>query len=543
LAWFIEDFALLAVILRAATLSLQSLLLGGILFTLLALPERTAAAPALLRSCRWIARFGLAITVPLILTVAIDSAVLTGTTDLHLSALVTAGYFLSGALSVLAALAIYIIARRQATSSFRGLHLLWIPFAALLVTAVCSSHAVSRLEHRLLLGLLTALHQVAAAAWIGGLAFLLISLGAHEDIATSRIMLRRFARIGLIAAALLIGSGICLSLYYVGSWPALYGTAYGFMLMVKVALLCSLLLLAALNWSLSRSVDGSAYRFGANALLLVRRMAEVETAIGFTIVLAASSLTSQPPAVDLLEGRLTGQEIVQRFTPQVPRFTSPRVGDLAPATPLDVAVRDYDNAERAAAHQERDPDIAWSEYSHHWAGVILLCIGLGAFLSHFRRFSWTRHWPLGFIALAIFSFLRGDPENWPLGPISFWKSFYDPEVLTHRLYDVIFIFYAIFEWGVQTGKLKSHRAARVFPVMLALGGAGLLLHNHALGNAKDELLIEMSHNAMGVLAVFAGLGRWLELQLPESSARRFAGRLWPLFLILIGCLLLTYREA
>jgi len=371
----------------------------------------------------------------------------------------------------------------------------------------------------------------------------LISLAATEDMATSRIMLRHFARIAITGAAVLIGTGICLSLYYVGSWPALYGTAYGFMLMVKAALLCSLLLLGALNWSLSRNVDGSAYKLGANALLLVRRMVEVETAIGFTIVLAASSLTSQPPAVDLVEGRLTAQEIVQRFTPRIPRFTSPPVSDLAPATPLDVAVRDYDNAERAAAHQQRDPDIAWSEYSHHWAGIIVFCIGLGAFLSSFPRFRWARHWPLGFIALAIFSFLRGDPENWPLGPISFWKSFYDPEVLTHRLYDVIFVVYAAFEWGVQTGRLTSRWAARVFPVMLALGGAGLLLHNHALGNVKDELLIEMSHNAMGVLAVFAGVGRWLEVQLPESHARRVAGHLWPLFLILIGCVLLNYREA
>jgi putative copper resistance protein D len=103
--------------------------------------------------------------------------------------------------------------------------------------------------------------------------------------------------------------------------------------------------------------------------------------------------------------------------------------------------------------------------------------------------------------------------------------------------------YAGFEWGVQTGRLTSRWAARVFPVMLALGGAGLLLHNHALGNVKNELLIEMSHNAMGILAVFAGLGRWLEISLPESRARRITAHVWPVFLILIGVCLLNYREA
>jgi putative copper resistance protein D len=554
LLWFVQDFALLAVILRAITLSLQTLLLGGILFTLLILPAGPANQPAWLRCRCWIGRFGLAMTVPLLLSTAIDSALLMGTTELHLRDLLMADYVLWGAAAILAALAIYVIVRadirsdiradaRAGTASRRRLHWLWAPAAVLLLAAVSSSHAVSRLDHRVPLSLLTGLHQAGAAAWVGGLAFLLIALAATKDDTAAGILLRRFVWIAATGAATIITTGIWLSLYYVGSWPALYGTAYGVMLIVKATLLCSLLLLGGLNWALARQRGDWAHKLGTSALLLVRRLAEVETAIGFTIILAASSLTSQPPAIDLVDGRLTGLEIIQRFTPIAPRFTSPPVGELAPATPLDIAVPDYDNAERAAAHQDRDPDIAWSEYSHHWAGIILLIIGIGALLSSFPRLRWARHWPLGFVALAIFAFLRGDPENWPLGPISFWKSFYDPEVLTHRIYYVIFLFYAGFEWGVQTGRLTSLWTARVFPVMLALGGAGLLLHNHAMGNEKNELLIEISHNAMGILAVFAGLGRWLEIQLPESRARRVTAHSWPVFLILIGCLLMNYREA
>ena len=544
--WFVQDFALLAVIVRAVTLSLQTLLLGGVLFTLVVLPVGAANQLAWLRCRCWIGRFALAMMVPLLLSIAIDSALLMGTTELRLRDLLTADYVLSGVAAIVAALVTYWIVRanvRSASQSRAGLRWLWLPVAVLLVTAVWSSHAVSRLEHRAMLATLTGLHQAGAAVWIGGLAFLLIALAATENETAAGILLRRFAWIAVTGAAVIISTGVWLSLYYVGSWPALYGTAYGAMLLVKVVLLVSLLLLGGLNWALTRRGGGWARKLGMNALLLVRRLAEVEVAIGFTIILAASSLTSQPPAVDLVEGRLSTQEIVQRFTPVVPRFTSPPVGELAPATPLEIAVPDYDNAERAAAHQERDPDIAWSVYIHHWGGLILLVIGIGALLSSFPRFRWARHWPLGFVALAVFAFLRGDPENWPLGPISFWKSFYDPEVLTHRVYYVIFLFYAAFEWGVQTGRLTSKWAARVFPVMLALGGAGLLLHNHALGNVKSELLIEMSHNAMGILAVFAGLGRWLEISLPESRARRITAHVWPVFLILIGVCLLNYREA
>jgi len=209
---------------------------------------------------------------------------------------------------------------------------------------------------------------------------------------------------------------------------------------------------------------------------------------------------------------------------------------------LNEAIKYIDDPTHAALHQQ-DPDIAWSEYSHHWAGIILLVIGVGAMLSRYERLRWARAWPLGFIALAIFSFLRGDPENWPLGPNSFWQSFYDPEILMHRVYDVLFVFFALFEWGVETGRLKAEKYSYVFPVMLALGGAGLLLHNHALGNVKSELLIEMNHNCMGILAVLAGWGYWLEIRLPDGRARTVARRVWPIFLVLIGFCLLIYREA
>jgi copper resistance protein D len=109
-----------------------------------------------------------------------------------------------------------------------------------------------------------------------------------------------------------------------------------------------------------------------------------EAGIGFSILLAAASLTSQPLAVDLVAGRLTAHEIVGRFRPIVPRFSTPPLTALSAATPLDVAVNSFDNSAVAQSHNQ-DPDIAWSEYSHHWAGVIVLCLGFGALLS--RRFA------------------------------------------------------------------------------------------------------------------------------------------------------------
>ncbi len=56
----------------------------------------------------------------------------------------------------------------------------------------------------------------------------------------------------------------------------------------------------------------------------------------------------------------------------------------------------------------------------------------------------------------------------------------------------------------------------------------------------------MSHIAIALCAVFAGWSRWLELRAPsgnQSSAKSIAAWTWPLCLMLIGLILLNYREA
>jgi len=128
LLWFVQDFALLAVIVRAVTLSLQTLLLGGVLFTLVVLPVGAANQLAWLRCRCWIGRFALAMMVPLLLSIAIDSALLMGTTELRLRDLLTADYVLSGVAAIVAALVTYWIVRanvRSASQSRAGLRWLW----------------------------------------------------------------------------------------------------------------------------------------------------------------------------------------------------------------------------------------------------------------------------------------------------------------------------------------------------------------------------------------------------------------------------------
>ena len=142
-------------------------------------------------------------------------------------------------------------------------------------------------------------------------------------------------------------------------------------------------------------------------------------------------------------------------------------------------------------------DIAWSEYNHHWSGLFVLAIGVLSLLNA-AGLRWARHWPLLFLGLAAFLFLRSDPEVWPLGEIGFFASFRDVEVLQHRVFVVLIAAFAIFEWRVRTGRAVKPWARLVFPLLCAGGGMLLLTHSHAIANVKDQLLIELTHTPLAL---------------------------------------------
>jgi len=75
-----------------------------------------------------------------------------------------------------------------------------------------------------------------------------------------------------------------------------------------------------------------------------------------------------------------------------------------------------------------------------------------------------------------------------------------------------------------------------------VGGAMLLTHSHQISNVKDQLLIELTHTPLALAGVASGWARWLELRLPGRGGR-IAGWVWPMCFMLVGVILLWYREA
>ena len=527
--WLLRDIDLLGTLLRAANLSFEALLLGGIVY-LLAVARPASASTTVesfcLRGIRWAA---LALAITEVVTVAASSASLLGDSDLHLPDLLDARFFQAGLSAALLAVLLWVCARRKAIAAMIPLGLL------LLVATVSTSHAAARMDDRLSLALATAVHHLGTAAWIGAMPFLLISLGRAETTEEARDMARRYSSMALLSVAVLVLAGIYMAWFYVGTWNGLYGTSYGVLLMAKIYLLLVMLLMGAGNLLLVRRLNIDPQPL----LVRLRRFAEAELGLGFTIILAAASMSAQPPAVDVPD-KVSLQVIAGRMHPEIPRLTSPALSQLTPPTSIEAAV--HDNEFQANGGSDAT-DREWSEYNHHWAGLIVLVAGLLGFASRFPGMRWARFWPLTFAALSVFILLRADPENWPLGPRPFWASFAAPDVLQHRAAALLILCFAAFECSVQAGILRARWASLIFPMMCALGAAVLLTHNHAPSDTGEDLLASLSHTPIALLGATAGWIRWLELRLPPGRSSRIAGFLWPLFLAAAGLILLNYREA
>ncbi|MDX2912645.1 copper resistance CopC/CopD family protein [Streptomyces griseiscabiei] len=85
------------------------------------------------------------------------------------------------------------------------------------------------------------LHLLAVAAWLGGLATLLVALfRAPVDAPIETAAVRRFSRVAFGSVLVLTATGIYQSWRQVGTWSALTGTSYGQLLLVKIGLVAVL---------------------------------------------------------------------------------------------------------------------------------------------------------------------------------------------------------------------------------------------------------------------------------------------------------------
>ena len=152
-----------------------------------------------------------------------------------------------------------------------------------------------------------ALHLLAAGVWLGGLPLLgvLLAWARRADDVTADIVAaeasRLFSALGLVSVSLLVLSGIATAWSLVGDFPALVGTPYGRLLLVKVGLFLLLLAVAARNLlhEKPRLLRLAAEQPRGNAGEVIRRLQRnvlAEATVGGGILLLVGWLGITPPA-------------------------------------------------------------------------------------------------------------------------------------------------------------------------------------------------------------------------------------------------------
>jgi len=139
-----------------------------------------------------------------------------------------------------------------------------------------------------------AAHLLAAGAWLGGLAPLLLTLAAtRANPAAALPMLHRFSTYGTLAVAVILVTGAINAATLVGGVAGLVGTPYGWTLLAKLALVAGLIAFAGVNRF--RLVPRIA-RDPERAAVRLHRSVTWEIALGALVVLVASLLgTLAPP--------------------------------------------------------------------------------------------------------------------------------------------------------------------------------------------------------------------------------------------------------
>ena len=413
----------------------------------------------------------------------------------------------------------------------------WLTASLLTVPMIISGawlvHGAGRFENQTVLMSLTVIHQVATATWIGGVLQLLNvwRLVKLNKLSTNhwRQLLKKFTVLGSISVAVILLSGIPLAFQYIDSWNGLIGTGYGNLLLVKITLLGIALYFANLNRYAAKNNDNYALTF------YIPHYIEAETFVLITLLFTAASLASQPPAIDIPTLTASWQEVLNTFSPQIPRLSSPTHTDLISG-----------EAGRTAIIGQI-PSIAateWSNYNHNIAGIFLTTMSFFAMLSYLRypALQFCRFWSVGFVGLGIFLFFRSDAETWPLGPIGFWDStFNNGEVLQHRIATLLVFTLGIIELSSRIKPNYSQKLPFIFPILAAFGGLMLLTHSHVGFQPKSAFLIQVGHTTMGVFSLILACGRWLELNF-DGKKRALAGFISVTALFQIGIILMFYKE-
>jgi copper transport protein len=183
---------------------------------------------------------------------------------------------------------------------------LFAAMVALAITAPLAGHAASHSPRGLVVASDT-LHVLCMCTWLGGLVLLLLALAlaarallAEERAPLLATVVGRFSRMAMFAVTLLLVSGIVNSVVLVASFDALVETAYGRLVLAKIALFGALISLGAFNQRRLlpqlRALAARGEPPGRAATTVLRRSVALEVAFAFVVLGVTSVLVATQPA-------------------------------------------------------------------------------------------------------------------------------------------------------------------------------------------------------------------------------------------------------
>jgi len=149
-------------------------------------------------------------------------------------------------------------------------------------------------------------HLAAGSLWVGGLIGLLVlwrSLPAARRVAGLIVSVPRFSNVAFVSVLLLIASGVGAAVIHMPTLASMWQTSYGQTMLVKIGLLGTALLLAAVNLLRTKprlAASRERPELGPGAAALLRRLVTGEVLLVASAIVAAAVLSSLPPPAKAL---------------------------------------------------------------------------------------------------------------------------------------------------------------------------------------------------------------------------------------------------
>lgn len=166
--------------------------------------------------------------------------------------------------------------------------------AAVLGLAVCvppafQGHAIGAPAYTAIAVLADALHLAASGVWIGTLAVLVVQVLPVARGSSARAAIAAFSPLALTSAAVLAATGSLASWLHVRHVPLLWGTTYGRVLLLKLALVLGVAGIGAVNW---RRLTPRLTE--PEGLARLARAARVEVTVAAAVLLVTAFLVATP---------------------------------------------------------------------------------------------------------------------------------------------------------------------------------------------------------------------------------------------------------